>query len=216
MCVCREAGIRGHLVVATDLFTTTTGQRMALHLTNLLTAVASQPEAQLSSVSLMAAEEQQLVLQTFNHTAGPAPTMCVHQYFERQAAAAPQVVCLIDSVTGSSLTYAEVNSAANRLARRLASTGVAADVPVAVLMDKCLEAYIALIAILKAGGELKSLAAAADCTPSTSVAVQLRSLRCQPMFCMLLLCSRCHITWFPPVCRLLSAHRPHAAGSSRR
>jgi non-ribosomal peptide synthetase component F len=164
LCACREAGISGHLVVATDLFTTTTGQRMALHLTNLLTAVASQPQAQLSSISLMATEEQQLVLHTFNDTAGPAPTLCVHQYFERQAAAAPQVVCLIDSVTGSSLTYAEVNSAANRLARHLASTGVAADVPVAVFMDKCLEAYIALVAILKAGGEHATLAAAAHCT----------------------------------------------------
>ena len=149
----REAGISGHLVVATDLFTTTTGRRMAQHLTNLLTAVASQPEAQLSSVSLMAAEEQQLVLHKFNRTAAPAPTLCVHQYFERQAAAAPQVVCLVDSGTGSSLTYAEVNSAANRLARHLASIGVTADVPVGVFMDKCLEAYIALIAILKAGGE---------------------------------------------------------------
>ena len=153
LCTFREAGISGHLVVATNLFTATTGRRMALHLTNLLTAVASQPEAQLSSVSLMAAEEQQLVLHKFNHTAGPAPTLCVHQYFERQAAVAPQVVCLVDSSTGSSLTYAEVNSAANRLARHLASIGVTADVPVAVFMDKCLEAYIALIAILKAGGE---------------------------------------------------------------
>ena len=153
LCTFRDAGITGHLVVATDLFTTTTGRRMVLHLTNVLTAVASQPEAQLSSVSLMAVEEQQLVLRNFNHTDGPAPTLCVHQYFERQAAAAPQVVCLVDSLTGSSLTYAEMNSAANRLAQHLASIGVTADVPVAVFMDKCLEAYIALIAILKAGGE---------------------------------------------------------------
>ena len=173
MCACREAGINGHLIVATDLFTFTTGQRMALHLANLLASVASQPEAQLSDVSLMAAEEQQLVLHTFNYTAGPPPALCVHQYFERQAAAAPQVVCLVDSVTGSSLTYAEVNSAANRLARHLASTGVAADVPVGVFMDKCFEAYIALVAILKAGGEHSALAAAVDCTHGVGCAVHL-------------------------------------------
>jgi non-ribosomal peptide synthetase component F len=150
---CREAGITGHLVVATDLFKVATSQRMALHLSNLLTAVASQPEAQLSSVSLMAPEEQHTVLHTFNRTAGPAPTLCAHQHFERQAAALPHTACLIDSATGSSLTYAEVNQAANRLARRLVSAGIGADDPVAVLMDKCFEAYIALIAVLKAGGE---------------------------------------------------------------
>ena len=126
---------------------------MALHLSNLLAAVASQPEAQLSSVSLMAAEEQQMVLHGFNHTAGPAPTLCAHQYFERQAAEMPHTACLIDSASGSSLTYAEVNQAANRLAWHLISTGIAVDDPVAVLMDKCFEAYIALIAVLKAGGE---------------------------------------------------------------
>ena len=93
------------------------------------------------------------MLHTFNDTAGPTPKLCVQQLFEQQAAAQPHATCLIDSAAGDSLTYAEVNSAANRLARHLVSAGVATDVPVAVLMDKCLEAYIALIAILKAGGE---------------------------------------------------------------
>ena len=137
---------------STDLFDSKTMDRMAQHLSNLLAAVTAQPEAHLSSLGFLSAEEQQLVLHTFNDTAGPMPMMCVHEYFERQAAATPHVACLIDSVTGSSLTYAEVNSAANRLAWHLVSAGVAADVPVAVFMDKCFEAYIALIAILKAGG----------------------------------------------------------------
>ena len=191
---CREAGISGHLVVATDLFTVKTGQRMALHLSNLLAAVASQPKVQLSSVSLMALEEQQLVLHTFNQTAGPAPTTCVHQYFERQAAATPHVACLIDSVTGSSLTYAEVNSAANRLARHLVSAGVAADVPVAVFMDKCFEAYIALIAMLKAGGEHPAPFVAARGTFSTVYAVHVqRSGVAQASCCMLFLCNVHHI-----------------------
>ena len=136
--------------------------RMAQHLSNLLAAVTAQPEAPLSSLGFMSAEEQQLVLHTFNDTAGQEPSMCVHTFFERQVAATPQVSCLIDSATGSSLTYAEVNSAANRLARHLSSVGIATDTPVAVLMDKCFEAYIALIAILKAGGEICALAANAQ------------------------------------------------------
>ena len=126
---------------------------MSQHLCSLLAAVVARPTARLSELDLLIPEERQTVLHTFNDTAGPTPKLCVQQLFEQQAAAQPHATCLIDSAAGDSLTYAEVNSAANRLARHLVSAGVATDVPVAVLMDKCLEAYIALIAILKAGGE---------------------------------------------------------------
>ena len=159
---CRDDGIVGVLQYSTDLFDTQTMDRMAQHLSNLLAAVTARPEAPLSSLGYMSAEEQQLVLHTFNDTAGQVPSTCVHTFFERQVAATPHVSCLIDSATGSSLTYAEVNSAANRLAQHLSSVGIAADVPVAVLMDKCFEAYIALIAILKAGGEDRAPAANAQ------------------------------------------------------
>jgi non-ribosomal peptide synthetase component F len=126
---------------------------MSQRLCSLLAAVAARPAARLSELDLLSSDERQTVLHTFNDTAGPMPTLCVQQLLEQQAAANPQVTCLIDSTTGSSLTYAEVNQAANRLARHLVDAGIAADIPVAVMMDKCFEAYIALIAILKAGGE---------------------------------------------------------------
>ena len=125
---------------------------MALHLSNLLAAVAGQPALQLSRISLMTPEEEQLVLHTFNDTAGPLPALCVHQFFEQQAAATPVAVCLVDGRSGASLTYREVDARSNQMAAHLAAAGVAADKPVAVLMDKCFEVYIALIAVLKAGG----------------------------------------------------------------
>jgi non-ribosomal peptide synthetase component F len=149
---CREGGIDGHLVVATALFEVDTGQRMALHLSTLLAAVAAQPALQLSRISLMTPEEERLVLHTFNDTAGPLPTLCVHQFFEQQAAATPAAVCLVDGRSGASLTYHELDARSNQMAAHLAAAGVAADKPVAVLMDKCFEVYIALIAVLKAGG----------------------------------------------------------------
>jgi non-ribosomal peptide synthetase component F len=188
--------------------------RMAQHLSNLLTAVTAQSEAPLSSLGFMSAEEQQLVLHTFNDTAGQAPAMCVHTFFERQAAATPQVSCLIDSATGSSLTYAEVNSAANRLARHLSSVGIATDTPVAILMDKCFEAYIALIAVLKAGGETCALAANPqhqEVSVCTATILGSHPRPCDSHLCLL---SDSHM--FPSLCRLLSAHRPHTASGTRR
>src|SRR5262249_5626804 len=53
---------------------------------------------------------------------------------------------------GESLTYAELNSRANRLARRLRAAGVGPDVPVAVAMERSTELVISLLAVLKAGG----------------------------------------------------------------
>jgi non-ribosomal peptide synthetase component F len=140
------------ITYATDLFDADTVARMGQQFGNLLASVAAAPAAPLRSLKLMSAGDEQLVLRGFNDTAGPLPTKCVHQFFEQQADAAPQGACLIDSATGCSVTYAEVNAASNRLARHLVSAGVAADAPVALLMDKCFEAYVAITAILKAGG----------------------------------------------------------------
>jgi non-ribosomal peptide synthetase component F len=150
---CRSGCLHGHVLGAADLFEAATIRQLAEHLKVLAGAAAAQPDASISSLPLMSAEEQQLVLHTFNDTAGPLPTLCVHQFFEQQAARTPVAKCLMAGAGGISLTYAEVNSRANQLAHHLIVAGVTSDMPVAVLMDKCFEAYIALIAILKAGGE---------------------------------------------------------------
>ena len=148
----RLGSLEGHLTFATDLFDASTAGRMAKHLAVLAAAAIERPDDTVDSLPLMGPQEQQLVQHTFNDTAGPPLTLCVHQYFERQAAATPAAECLIDAASGVSLAYNEVNSRANQMAHHLIATGVAADVPVAVMMDKCFEVYIAFIAVLKAGG----------------------------------------------------------------
>ncbi|TDB88146.1 amino acid adenylation domain-containing protein, partial [Micromonospora fluostatini] len=50
------------------------------------------------------------------------------------------------------VTYAELNTRANRLARVLVERGVGADTTVAVAMPKCDELMVVLLAVLKAGG----------------------------------------------------------------
>ena len=137
---------------STDLFIAATMERMAQHFTTLLQSLIALPEVQISKLRVMPPAEQQLVLHTFNDNAGPLPALCMHQFFERQAAATPDAQCLIDGQSSDSLTFAEANASANRLAHHLVACGVSAEVPVAVMMDKCFELYVALIAIQKAGG----------------------------------------------------------------
>ncbi|WP_321874710.1 AMP-binding protein, partial [Burkholderia ubonensis] len=52
----------------------------------------------------------------------------------------------------ASLTYAELNLRANRLAHHLIALGVAPDSLVGVAMERSLDMVVALLAVLKAGG----------------------------------------------------------------
>ena len=74
----------------------------------------------------------------------------VAQLFEQIAAQHPDAVA---AVLGSrQLTYAELNTRANRLAHRLRRMGVAAETMVGCCIERSPELMVALVAILKAGG----------------------------------------------------------------
>src|SRR5579884_853998 len=79
-----------------------------------------------------------------------APDAVVHELFEQRAAARPDAVAV--AAGDVSLTYEELDAAANRLARRLVEHGVGPDVPVGLCMDRSVDAIVGLLAILKAGG----------------------------------------------------------------
>lgn len=74
----------------------------------------------------------------------------VHQLIEQRAAAAGDSVALIHE--GESLTYAELNARANRLARHLRMHGVGAGRLVGIYLERGPAMVVGLLAILKAGG----------------------------------------------------------------
>ena len=75
--------------------------------------------------------------------------MLIHELVARQASAAPGAVAVIGE---KQLTYGELDSRADRLARRLVSLGVRSEVPVALFLERSPELAIAALAVLKAGG----------------------------------------------------------------
>jgi non-ribosomal peptide synthetase component F len=150
-CLCRNNSFEGLLEFSTDLFDASTMERMAQHLSHLLAAAVHGPETALSLLDILSPEERQLTLHTFNDTASPYPSdLTVHQLFERAAEQSPSAVCL--AAGSERITYAAVNAAANQLAHWLVSRGVAAGCAVGVSLPKCPQLYIALLAVLKAGG----------------------------------------------------------------
>ncbi|MDS0808564.1 non-ribosomal peptide synthetase, partial [Burkholderia cenocepacia] len=91
--------------------------------------------------------------------------------FARQAAAYPHRVALSDAST--SLTFAELDDASNRIARALAQRGVAAEAAVVVCIERSTRFVVGLLGALKAGAlavlldpaqpAARLAAAAADC-----------------------------------------------------
>ncbi|MCA1636718.1 MAG: amino acid adenylation domain-containing protein, partial [Acidobacteria bacterium] len=90
------------------------------------------------------------MVKVWNDTGEPFPSSsCLHHLFESQARLTPHATAL--RWRGRHLTYAELNSRANLLARYLRHEGAGADSVVAVCLDRTPDLLVALLATLKAG-----------------------------------------------------------------
>ena len=143
-------GIQGHVAYSTDLFDAPTVKAMVTMLEALLRLVAADPDQHVGTVDLLDRAERHRLLVDRNDTARDVPADTVHELVQRQAARVPDataVVCGTDS-----LSYAELNARANRLARRLIDAGVGPERFVVVALPHSVELVVALLAVLKAGG----------------------------------------------------------------
>ena len=146
-----EHGIGAVLEYRTDLFDAETAARWLENLEILLTGAAAEPDARVWDLPLLTAPERERLLVAWNATRGDFPIeRCVHALFEERAAEAPDAVAA--EAGESRLTYRELDRRANGLAERLAALGVGPDVAVGIRLERSLEAAVALLGVLKAGG----------------------------------------------------------------
>jgi amino acid adenylation domain-containing protein len=149
-------GLLATLEYRTDLFETPTMVRWLGHFEALLAQMAAMVESSaglVAALPFLALPERQILLHEWTETADPegeAPGERIHGFFERQARRTPDATALVAG--SASLTYAQLDAAANRLARHLRALGVGPEVPVAVCLERNAELVVALFAILKAGG----------------------------------------------------------------
>ncbi|MEV6370682.1 amino acid adenylation domain-containing protein [Micromonospora musae] len=143
-------GLWGKLVFNTDLFARETVQRMADRFGALLRAVVAAPDTPISALDVLAPAERDL-LAGWNDTAADFPReQTLHGPVEERAARTPDAVAL--RFEGRSVTYAELNAAANRIAHRLRATGVGPETLVGVCAERSVELVAGLLGVLKAGG----------------------------------------------------------------
>jgi amino acid adenylation domain-containing protein len=146
-----EAGIHGFLEYNAELFDPATVERFATHLATLLAAAAARPNLAVADLPLLTETERWQLVQEHNDTAAPVPAATLHEPIEALAARHPGAIALVTE-TGESLTYAELNGRANRLAWRLRGLGVAPGAVVALHAERSAGLVVALLAVLKAGG----------------------------------------------------------------
>ncbi|EJM80943.1 non-ribosomal peptide synthetase [Pseudomonas sp. GM60] len=139
------------LTYSTDLFDEPRIARMAGHWRNLLEALLADPQQRLSELPLLEATEQQKLLDSLGIEPGEHRLdQCIHHLFSEQALVRKDAPAL--TFAGQTLSYAELDSRANRLAWMLRERGVGPQVRVGLALERSLEMVIGLLAILKAGG----------------------------------------------------------------
>jgi amino acid adenylation domain-containing protein len=143
-------GLKVNLEYNTDLFEAGTIRRLGDHLERLLAAFVADPDQHVSRLPLLGEDEWQRIGTEWNATEAAIPDRITPGLVETEAARAPEAVAAC--FEEGRLTYRELNTRANRLARHLERQGVGPNILVAVLVERSLDMLIAVLAVMKAGG----------------------------------------------------------------
>ncbi|MBV8996030.1 MAG: amino acid adenylation domain-containing protein, partial [Pseudonocardiales bacterium] len=142
-------GIDGFIEYASDLFDLSTIEVIFARWVSLLKAVAADPDASISSIDLLTHTERQQLLIDYNNTTTSIPTISLPTIFEQQVTRIPDAVAVIFQDT--TVTYHQLNTAANQLAHLLIAHGVGPEQIVALALPRSTEMIAALLGVLKAG-----------------------------------------------------------------
>ncbi|MFF0246892.1 non-ribosomal peptide synthetase [Streptosporangium sandarakinum] len=176
----RGGRLHSRLEYSTDLFDRATMDRFAANLETLLAGAVADPRAPISRLPLLTPAERERILALgtgtdagspdhaadgadatrAGSTAGPDGSLAETDHaadgatlgalVEAQVARTPGAPAVVAG--GVTLTYAELDERANRLAHWLRRIGVGPAAPVAVCAERSADLVVALLAVVKAGG----------------------------------------------------------------
>ncbi|MGH3874561.1 MAG: amino acid adenylation domain-containing protein [Pseudonocardiaceae bacterium] len=142
-------GIDGVVEYSSDLFDPSTVAALFARWVRLLEGVVADPDRPINRIDILTTHERTRLLVDYNDTAVPVAQTGLPVLFEAQVQATPDAVAVVfGEVT---LTYAQLNARANRLAHALIARGVGPEQFVALALPRSPELVISLLAVLKAG-----------------------------------------------------------------
>ncbi|NEB36911.1 non-ribosomal peptide synthetase [Streptomyces sp. SID14515] len=136
-------------VYSRDLYDEDRVRRMADHYLAVLRAQLTTPEARIDDIVLLAPEEHTREITGHNATEAPVAGATLPALVEEQVARTPGAPAVV--FEEETLTYAELNERANRLAHTLIARGAGPERSVALLVPRSPEMIVALLAVFKSG-----------------------------------------------------------------
>ncbi|MGD9488077.1 MAG: amino acid adenylation domain-containing protein [Calditrichaceae bacterium] len=143
--------LQGKLEYNTDIFNRDTMERFIEHFKVLIDGILINPLSKISDLPMLTGEEFRYLTTVLSKPeAWYDSEKFVHELFEAQAEKSPQAIALI--ADQNQLSYEELNTRANCLARYLIRKGVLPGTFVGVSVNRTPDLIIGILGILKAGG----------------------------------------------------------------
>ena len=143
-------GMRATMEYSTDQFEAETVDRMLASLELLLGGIVADPATPLSRLPILSAAEQRRILTEWSGSERAYPRdQTISDVFAKCAAATPAAIAVVEG--SARLTYAELDTHANRIAHFLQARGIRAGDFVGLRAERSLAFVVKLLGIAKAG-----------------------------------------------------------------
>ncbi|MCK4979309.1 MAG: AMP-binding protein, partial [Candidatus Delongbacteria bacterium] len=117
----------------------------------ILETFSNNSNLKVKDLSIISSEEKHQLLYDFNDTTADFPRdKTIHELFEEQVERTPDSIALV--FEDKEMSYGELNSRSNQLARSLRDNGVVADTIIGIMTDRSFEMIVGILGILKSGG----------------------------------------------------------------
>ncbi|WP_157441318.1 non-ribosomal peptide synthetase, partial [Actinoplanes awajinensis] len=144
-----DAGVHGFVEYRSDLFDHRTVRSLVDRLRLILTAVIAAPATALEDIDILGEGERRLLLEQGRGAPRQTGAVFFPDVFEAQARHTPTAIAVVDD--NGSLTYEQVNTRANQVARWLIGQGAGPETIVGLALPRSADLIVAALAVLKAG-----------------------------------------------------------------
>ncbi|MDQ1354132.1 MAG: surfactin/lichenysin synthetase, partial [Acidobacteriota bacterium] len=147
------------LEYSTSLFKAETIQRFIVYFKKSIASIAANPELKIAEIDILPVEEKQHLIYDLNNSVVDFPQdKTIFQVFQEQVGRTPGHIAVtsMTQVEGNMekmvITYRQLQEKVNRLARLLRKRGIKPNMATGIMMERSLEALVAILGILTAGG----------------------------------------------------------------
>ncbi|QIS10007.1 non-ribosomal peptide synthetase [Nocardia arthritidis] len=143
-------GAAGYVEFDADLFDRDTVTKLANRFQRVLEQAVADPAARTGAFDVFEPGEFDRFVREPNETTAPLPLDTISALFQKQVDTVPDAIAVTDGAT--SLTYRDLDHAANQIACTLTEFGVGPESIVAVALPRSIDLVLALLAVLRSGG----------------------------------------------------------------